>query len=200
MGSFISNQEGWLNWAVDGNEVSSNTSNEEIVSQYTTNWLYANLSGILIQPLCGFVLDKIIKKVALQFNMNSGKATIMVTPFSMTFCSILWISQSFLMTIREIGWITWLIYIIYVVQRLYVSVSNMYVLSNNADQFSGRVLAVISMLTIGVSLLQPVATSSVTNHDDDYGLMNRKIGYLSVGSLIFPALLYIEKYVKSFDR
>merc|ERR1711953_1215485 len=114
----------------------------------------------------------------------------------MAFCSGLWILQSYLMTIKSIGWITWMVYLVYVLQRLYVSVSNMYALSNNGEQFSGRVLAVISMLTIFVSLLQPLATNAVVEYGSDYGKMNVKIGWLCVFSLLFPVLMYFEKYVK----
>ena len=80
-----------------------------------------------------------------------------------------------------------------------MSVSNLYVLSNNGSQFSGRVLAVISCLTIVTSLLQPLVTNSVVENDNDYGLMNVKIAWMSAGSLVFAVLMYFEKYVKSFD-
>lgn len=200
MGSFMANQEGWLNWVVSENGTSNMTDYEhELVSEYTTNWLYANLFGILIQPLCGFLLDKVIRTVAQKYNYNPGLATIMVTPFAMVVCSLLWVLQSYLMTIKSIGWVTWAVYIVYVFQRLNVSVSNLYVLSNNGSQFSGRVLAVISCLTIVTSLLQPLVTNSVVEHDNDYGLMNARIAWLSAGSLVFAVMMYFEKYVKSLD-
>merc|ERR1712110_1107446 len=105
---------------------------------------------------------------------------------------------SYLMTIKSVGGVTWAVFFLYVVQRVWVSAANMYILSNNDQQYHGRVLAFVSLLTAAAALLQPVLTKSIEyDHGKDYGLLNWWMFAVSGGSLIFPVLIYIEKYVKS---
>ena len=180
---YVSEFQPWLRFKVDDDS--------EDVSHYSEVYNYMLLVGIAIEPICGFFIDLFNKFYEKVLKLNSTKTAILMSQGLFIWGSCAICLQSFLQATKFYIWTVNLTSALNTLTEATRWTGKfIYTFAVVDERFTATILAVQGIFAVLTKLLVPLFGQLATEvFDGDWSELCWILGYIEIGSLIFPLLV-----------